>query len=663
MGALHWGLLAVLAAAPDSYDFNGVQASATQVRPLGYFNGSDGFVSGVGSFTLGVTDHVRDDGFTYGDDAKLNARITVGADEYRVELSQAGFPPAQALTGDAKKGGPMPAAPRHALGGGVLLDRDVFGTTGIGVRDLTRARASIAVFGVGRVYKNGQLLTDRARVQATALPSGIFALQDGQLRMTRDPQVGHAEVMIVADNLPKGATPRGFLQFGFEDVQIVVGGAPVVAQAPAADTGRGTGGAGTARGASIGASTPGGVAPVTGAPGANDQMAPSLTPDVVSTTAGGTGAANAGTGGTGAANAGTGGTGAATGGGMANAATGGGMANAATGGSGTAGTGATAAGTGGVPAVTGAPGMNDQLAPALTPGSVSTSGGSAGVSTGGPGIASTTGASGSGGLAAGPFIGASPLVTGTTGGTALVPQAATPPTTETPSRDLSEALNGRRPITAVNPTALPSNAAAQPVPSTPVGLLGGIVSPAAPPAGTPAAPPAGTPGAPVAGTPAAPVAGTPAAPTAGTPGAPAVGTPGAPGAFGQATTGGAAVGGVPGTQADNLPGTPNSIASQTQVPGREGNAASAYSSIGIPATPQPLNAQAATPLPFAPSPLNATAPTGLPSTTTGTPVGTTTGTNGTVATVPSTTGTTAAPAPAAPVTGRGARAFFPAPVR
>ncbi|QDE82318.1 hypothetical protein [Myxococcus xanthus] len=220
-------LSGLLATAPGGFTFEGREASARTEQPDGFFiQGSLPFTdlaeSGTGSASLTVEDRVSLPGATFGDKGTLEASFRLGATEYRVELTRPGFPPEQGQGGS----GPLPRPPRHAIGGGVLLDVPLYGDSGLGWTAMTRTHAAVAVWGVGSVWRNGQLLTDTAFVHAAALAAGAYA-DDDTHRLLRQARYDDTELVVLVWNLPPQLEPRGFIQFVFEDVAIDVGGTAV----------------------------------------------------------------------------------------------------------------------------------------------------------------------------------------------------------------------------------------------------------------------------------------------------------------------------------------------------------------------------------------------------------------------------------------------------
>ncbi|AFE06354.1 hypothetical protein COCOR_05409 [Corallococcus coralloides DSM 2259] len=234
-------LSGVLAAAPggDGVTFEGREASARTEQPDGYFfQGTLPFGDlterGTGRASLSVQDRIGVANATFGDKAQLSASLRVGGTEYRVELTQAGFPPVQAMS--RAPAGPLPPPPPHLIEGGVLMGTPIYGETGIGWRATTRAHAAMAVWGIGSVWRNGTLLTDSALVHAAALDAGTYS-DDDTTRLLREARPGDTELVVVVWNLPPQAEPRGFIQFLYDNVSIEVEGARVPSLAVVPTTG------------------------------------------------------------------------------------------------------------------------------------------------------------------------------------------------------------------------------------------------------------------------------------------------------------------------------------------------------------------------------------------------------------------------------------------
>lgn len=216
----------LLAAAPSGgFTFEGVQASARTTSPAGYFaQGTTPYPNiyerGTGSATLTAEDRVGDWGATYGDKGRVEAEFRLGQAQYRVELTQPGFPPQQA------GGRTVALRPGFPVAGGVLLDHDLNGASGLGWMATTQVHAAAVVWGMGSVWRNGQLITDTAMIQAAALSHGSHA-DDETHRILAAARAGDTELDVLVWNLPQSAEPRGFLQFSFDDVEIELNDRPV----------------------------------------------------------------------------------------------------------------------------------------------------------------------------------------------------------------------------------------------------------------------------------------------------------------------------------------------------------------------------------------------------------------------------------------------------
>ncbi|KFE64615.1 hypothetical protein [Hyalangium minutum] len=219
-------MVGLLAAAPSGgFTFEGIQASARTTSPVGYFaQGTTPYPNiyerGTGSATLTAEDRVPAWGATYGDKGRVEAEFRLGQAQYRVELTQPGFPPQQ-----ASGGSPAPR-PSFPVAGGVLLDHDLNGASGLGWMATTQVHAAVVVWGVGSVWRNGQLITDTALIQAAALSHGSHA-DDETHRILAAARAGDTELDVLVWNLPQSAEPRGFLQFSFDDVEIELNDRPV----------------------------------------------------------------------------------------------------------------------------------------------------------------------------------------------------------------------------------------------------------------------------------------------------------------------------------------------------------------------------------------------------------------------------------------------------
>jgi hypothetical protein len=112
----------------------------------------------------------------------------------------------------------------------VILDRDLNGNSGLGWPATTRVHAAAAVWGVGRVLLNGQLITDTAVIHVAALSHGAQADDETHLALPQARE-GDTELHVLVWNVPQSAEPRGFIQFSFDDVEISLADLPVRAVA------------------------------------------------------------------------------------------------------------------------------------------------------------------------------------------------------------------------------------------------------------------------------------------------------------------------------------------------------------------------------------------------------------------------------------------------
>jgi hypothetical protein len=224
----------LLAAAPDGFNFDGPEVTARTTSPTGFFiQGPSPLANqterGTGSAELTVEDRIAAPSATFGDSGRLSARFRIGGAEYAVELTSVGFPPAQARPGS----GSPPRQLQGPVGGGVILDVDLHGDSGRGFYTAPRMRAGVALWGIGRVTRNGQLLTDSAVIHAAALTAGARSDDEvhGLLPASRP---GDHEIYVLAWNLPTSIEPRGFIEFSFDDVAIAWNGVslPAVAALP-----------------------------------------------------------------------------------------------------------------------------------------------------------------------------------------------------------------------------------------------------------------------------------------------------------------------------------------------------------------------------------------------------------------------------------------------
>lgn len=212
-----WVFAAVLLC--SSLAFAASEASAVTTESRGYFNTgpapyADYYQLGDGQVTLTVVDRVVTPSAYEGDSATFDFRFRVGAQEYRVELASVGLPQDAPL---------LPALAGQPVFGGVALDILVHGNAPVGSWATTQALAAIAVWGRGRIYLGGQLVTDQAFVTVMALSLGTHA-DDETHRLLPEARPGDHELLVLATHLPTDVIPKGFLQFEFERVQITLRG-------------------------------------------------------------------------------------------------------------------------------------------------------------------------------------------------------------------------------------------------------------------------------------------------------------------------------------------------------------------------------------------------------------------------------------------------------
>jgi len=242
MGALSALLLAAAAAAApaapaparDAFRFDGPEASATADGGPAVLRLGGTLREGTGSAFLRGEDRVRAREMTYGDAGELWMRVAVGGDVYRVELDAVGFPPEQALPKGSRRSWwrrveAPPRSPERGVEGGVVLGRVVNGGSGLGLRDMPARRAAVALWGIGRLYRNDELVAARARIAAQALPGQQEVSKEGTLRA----RSGGNQLDVFVDGVRAGVAKAGFLHFVIEGVAI---SEPAAAGAVAAGT-------------------------------------------------------------------------------------------------------------------------------------------------------------------------------------------------------------------------------------------------------------------------------------------------------------------------------------------------------------------------------------------------------------------------------------------
>ena len=155
-------LLGVLQGQPLSFTFDAPTATAETRDRRGFFLqgrdlGANLYEAGTGTVSITAEDRVKGGSATYGDAATLQAEFRLGNDEWVVTLDRPGFPSRRA-------GGSLEAPWR--VDGGVLTNAWVNGVTGIGPGTVPSGLAAVAIYGVGRVERNGELVSDTAMIDA-----------------------------------------------------------------------------------------------------------------------------------------------------------------------------------------------------------------------------------------------------------------------------------------------------------------------------------------------------------------------------------------------------------------------------------------------------------------------------------------------------------------
>ncbi len=194
-----------------------IEASARTLSPsaflaIGDDPSSEMFAEGQGSASVEVTDRVDQPQAPQGDSATMSATIRVGVDVWRVTSTSVGQPSDSAAAGFAF-GFPVQ--------GGVRVGDLVLGRTGIPFKGAAAAIAAFSLFGTARVEHNGQVVAEGAPLEVVALTTGVHADDDTHRRM-RNARAGDLELLVFVPQLPRGATPNGFLLMTFEDVALDV---------------------------------------------------------------------------------------------------------------------------------------------------------------------------------------------------------------------------------------------------------------------------------------------------------------------------------------------------------------------------------------------------------------------------------------------------------
>jgi hypothetical protein len=223
-----WALVAKLVALASltAAGGDGRPASAWQIRPAGFFTRgptpyTDFYEDGSGRVSIEVVDRIDDERAVRGDSARMEAQFRVGGDSYLLELERVGGERVRTFF-------------RHPVFGGVILDTEIYGYSGLGSARTTQAHAALALWGLARVLKNGRVCAESAPIHAAALSSGTHA-DDGTHRLLPEARETDAEIHVLVEQLPVDCTPAGFIEFWFDDVQIEVDGI-VVPAVPFVDT-------------------------------------------------------------------------------------------------------------------------------------------------------------------------------------------------------------------------------------------------------------------------------------------------------------------------------------------------------------------------------------------------------------------------------------------
>lgn len=205
------------------FDLEGTRVRAETVDPRGFLLqgrdlGANEWEQGVGMITIDATDRARRPSALYGDRARVEARFRIGAADYRIVLEKPGFPP--------RRAGGAGIKPPHEVGGGVMVNTWINGPTGIGNVLRPAAHAAVVVWGIGRIERDGRVLSDAVRIEAGALTWGYHA-DDATHRVLTAAREGDTEMYVRVTGIPRNREARGFLEISFDDVAISVNDRPV----------------------------------------------------------------------------------------------------------------------------------------------------------------------------------------------------------------------------------------------------------------------------------------------------------------------------------------------------------------------------------------------------------------------------------------------------
>jgi hypothetical protein len=155
---------------------------------------TDTYSAGLGRASLNVE----------GGTARLSAHLDVDGVRYAVAMSFA-----------------APAPPST-----LFLDLDVQGDSVWPFPLAPHAHAAVVVSGRGAVTRDDQIISETAAISAVATTASAHA-RDGTHRQLPQALAGSLGIDVLAQGLPPDRVPGGFLQLGFDGVEIDVGGIPV----------------------------------------------------------------------------------------------------------------------------------------------------------------------------------------------------------------------------------------------------------------------------------------------------------------------------------------------------------------------------------------------------------------------------------------------------
>lgn len=228
----------LLAAAPASFSFDGVEAEAHAGSSRAFIATGpeatvDSFLEARGEARAEVRERINVPVATYGDQGRFEAELRAGVDSFRISLDVVGAPP-------SAEGAPRGLPFAVPIAGGVRLNQVVLGGTGMGPRSAP-ARAAFVLFGRARIERNGVTIAEDAPVQILALATGVHADDDTHRRLPAA-RGGDTELIVYAPQLESGLWAQGYFYAVFEDVSLEYAGRSIPSEASVAVSG--TGGAG-----------------------------------------------------------------------------------------------------------------------------------------------------------------------------------------------------------------------------------------------------------------------------------------------------------------------------------------------------------------------------------------------------------------------------------